>query len=61
MTQILDAIVRAFRDLFQFKVLWIVIWPMLASVLLWLVLGVVFWNHYCPVKLKITDLINVTY
>ncbi|MFZ1547958.1 MAG: EI24 domain-containing protein [Candidatus Nitrotoga sp.] len=46
MTQILDAIVRAFRDLFQFKVLWIVIWPMLASVLLWLVLGVVFWNTF---------------
>ncbi|CAH1207257.1 Membrane protein [Candidatus Nitrotoga sp. BS] len=46
MTQIFDAIVCAFRDLFQFKVLWIVIWPMLASVLLWMVLGVVFWDTF---------------
>lgn len=46
MTQILDAIVCAFRDLFHFKVLWIVIWPMLVAVLLWIVLGVVFWNTF---------------
>lgn len=46
MTQIFDAIVCAFRDLFQFKVLWIVIWPMLASVLLWIILGVVFWDTF---------------
>ena len=46
MTPILDAFVRAFRDLFQFKVLWIVIWPVLAATLLWLVLGVVFWGIF---------------
>lgn len=44
MTPILDALARAFRDLFQLKVLWIVIWPIVAAVLLWLVMGVVFWN-----------------
>lgn len=44
MTPILDALARAFRDLFQLKVLWIVIWPIVAAVLLWLVTGVVFWN-----------------
>ena len=46
MTTILDALSRALRDLFQFKVLWIVIWPMLAAVLLWLVLGVAFWDTF---------------
>lgn len=43
---ILDALSRAFRDLFQFRVWWIVIWPMLAAMLLWLVLGVTFWDTF---------------
>ena len=46
MTPILDALSRAFRDLFQLRVLWIVIWPMLAAVLLWFVLGVTFWDTF---------------
>ncbi len=46
MTPIFDALSSAFRDLFQFKVLWIVVWPMLAAILLWLVLGVTFWETF---------------
>ena len=46
MITVFDALAKAFRDLFQFKVLWIVIWPMLAAVLLWLVLGVTFWDTF---------------
>jgi len=46
MTPILDALARAFRDLFQFKVLWIVIWPIMAAALLWLAMGVVFWDTF---------------
>jgi CysZ protein len=46
MTPILDALSRAFRDLFQLKVVWIVIWPMLAALLLWMVLGVTFWDTF---------------
>jgi CysZ protein len=46
MTPIFDALSSAFRDLFQFKVLWIVVWPMLAAILLWLVLGVTFWQTF---------------
>lgn len=46
MTPILDALSRAFRDLFQFKVLWIVIWPMLSAVTVWLILGVTFWDTF---------------
>jgi len=40
------ALTLAFRDLFQFRILWIVIWPILAAALLWLVLGVVFWGTF---------------
>jgi len=46
MTPIFNALSRAFRDLFQFKVLWVVIWPMLAAALLWLALGVIFWGTF---------------
>lgn len=46
MNPIFDAFAKAFRDLFQFRILWIVIWPMLAAVLLWLVLSVSFWDTF---------------
>ena len=46
MTPVFEAISRAFRDMFQFQVLWIIIWPILAAGLLWLALGVVFWNTF---------------
>ena len=46
MANILDALAKAFRDLFQFRILWIVVWPMLAAILLWLVLGVTFWSTF---------------
>lgn len=46
MTSVLDAISRAFRDLFRFQVLWIVVWPILAATLLWVILGVAFWSSF---------------
>jgi uncharacterized protein involved in cysteine biosynthesis len=45
-TSVFEALSRAFRDLFQFRVLWIVIWPVLAASLLWLLLGVAFWSTF---------------
>jgi CysZ protein len=45
-TQVFEALSRAFRDLFQFQVLWIVVWPILAACLLWLILGVTFWSTF---------------
>jgi uncharacterized protein involved in cysteine biosynthesis len=45
-TLVFEALSRAFRDLFQFRVLWIVIWPILAASLLWLLLGVAFWSTF---------------
>ena len=46
MTPILDALLRAFRDLFQFRVLVIVIWPIVAAALLWGVVGAAFWGTF---------------
>lgn len=43
---ILDALARALRDLFSLRVLWVVVWPMLAALLLWLALGVTFWGTF---------------
>ena len=31
MTPVFEALSRAFRDMFQFQVLWIIIWPILAA------------------------------
>ena len=42
----IEALSRAFRDLFQFRILWIVLWPIVTAVLMWFVLGVVFWGVF---------------
>jgi len=44
MNPIFDALSRGVRDLFQFRVLLIVIWPMVIAALLWLIVGVLFWD-----------------
>jgi len=46
MTAVFDALVRALRDLFSLRVLWVVVWPLLAALLLWLALGVTFWGTF---------------
>jgi len=42
----LDALARALHDLFSLRVLWVVVWPMLLALLLWLALGVTFWGTF---------------
>lgn len=46
MTAVVDALVRALRDLFSLRVLWVVVWPMLVAMLLWLALGITFWGTF---------------
>jgi CysZ protein len=46
MNMIIDAMVRALRDLFNLRVLWVVLWPMLVAGLLWIGLGVTFWHTF---------------
>lgn len=46
MSAVLDALARALRDLFSLRVLWVVVWPMLAAAFFWLVLGITFWTTF---------------
>ncbi len=46
MAQLFDAISKGLRDVFQFQVLWIMIWPMLAAVFLWVILGALLWTTF---------------
>jgi hypothetical protein len=40
----IDAIAGAFRSLFSLRMLWLMIWPVLAAMALWIVLAIVFWT-----------------
>ncbi len=44
MITMLDALAGAFRSLFSLRMLWLMIWPVLAAVVLWAVLAIVFWT-----------------
>lgn len=46
MIQIFKAFLHASKDLFRFKVLWIILWPTLAAVVLWLFVGAIFWSTF---------------
>jgi hypothetical protein len=43
MIQIFNAFSLAFRNLFNFKILWILAWPLLVASILWLIIGEFFW------------------
>jgi hypothetical protein len=44
MIAMLDALAGAFRSLFSLRMLWLMVWPVLAAILLWAVLAFVFWT-----------------
>ncbi len=44
MIAMLEAIAGAFRSLFSLRMLWLMIWPVLAAIVLWAVLAFVFWT-----------------
>ena len=46
MNPVIEALSRAFRDLFQFRILWIVLWPIVVAALMWFALGLVFWEVF---------------
>jgi len=54
-----DALGRALRDLFKLRVLWVVVWPMGAALLLWLVLGVSFWGTFSGWMVQGLDAIGI--
>lgn len=44
MPTFLDALAGAFRSLFSIRMVWLMIWPVLVSIVLWALLAVVFWT-----------------
>lgn len=44
MNQIVRAISLAFRNLFNLKILWILVWPLLAACLFWLIISKFLWT-----------------
>jgi CysZ protein len=59
MNAVLDSLARALRDLFSLRVLWVVIWPMLVALLLWLVLGITFWSTFSGLLAQGLDAIGI--
>ncbi|MDV6343618.1 EI24 domain-containing protein [Nitrosomonas sp. Is37] len=58
MIQIFNAFSLAFRNLFNLKILWILVWPLLVASLFWLIVGVFIWT---PSIEWITELIPFTF
>ena len=56
---LLDALGRALRDLFKLRVLWVVVWPMGAALLIWLALGVTFWSTFSGWMVQGLDAIGI--
>jgi hypothetical protein len=56
---LLDALTRALRDLFKLRVLWVVVWPMGAALLIWLALGVTFWSTFSGWMVQGLDAIGI--
>lgn len=44
MIAILDALAGGFKSLFSLRMIWLMVWPVLASILLWAVMVLVFWT-----------------
>ena len=44
MLSLFDAIAGAFRSLFSLRMMWLMIWPVLAALVIWAVLAFVFWT-----------------
>jgi CysZ protein len=56
---ITDALSRAFRDLFQGQVLWLMVWPIVAASLLWIVLDMTFSSLFAEWVASTLDSIGI--
>ena len=59
MSFIFKASASAFRDLVRFKIAWIIIWPIMVSILLWLIIGFVFQNSFSELVAMLFDQIGI--
>jgi hypothetical protein len=59
MIAITDALGGALRSLFSVRMLWLMIWPLLLAIVLWGVLGLVFWDQMQALWLKLWEFLNL--
>lgn len=59
MFSFLDALAGALRSLFSLRMLWLMIWPVLTAILLWVVLAFAFWTPLQNVWLGIYEYLGV--
>lgn len=59
MPALLDALAGAFRSLFSLRMLWLMVWPVLAALVLWGVLAVVFWTPLQNAWLWLYDYLGI--
>ncbi len=55
----LDTLAGAFRSLFSLRMLWLMVWPVLAAIVLWAVLAVVFWTPLQTFWLSLYDYLGI--
>lgn len=55
----LNALAGAFRSLFSIRMVWLMIWPVLVSMVLWAVLAYVFWTPLQNAWLWVADYLNL--
>ncbi|WP_295625631.1 EI24 domain-containing protein [uncultured Nitrosomonas sp.] len=59
MSIVFKAIVSAFRDLFRLGIAWTIVWPLIASVLFWLIVGFIFQNNFSEIIYQILGEIGI--
>ena len=59
MSFIIKATASAFRDLMRLKIAWIIIWPILVSMLLWLIIGFIFQDSFSEMILLVLSEIGI--
>ena len=59
MSFIIKATASAFRDLMRLKIAWIIIWPILVSILFWLIIGFIFQNSFSEMILLVLNEIGI--
>lgn len=59
MSFIIKATASAFRDLIRFKIAWVIIWPIIVSILFWLIIGFIFQDSFSELILLVLSKIGI--
>jgi CysZ protein len=59
MISILDALAQALKSLFSFRMIWLMVWPVLTSLIFWGVLAIVFWTPITDLFLQLLSYLHL--